>query len=77
LLTVFSLRKKLEQAGYSAIRIFLPDVPAAQRKHFNLLLRFAIATYSLCLRIPGLRHLLFLIGPVFYSVSQQGESVNG
>lgn len=77
LLSIFSLRKKLEQAGYIGIRIFLPDVPAAQRKHFNPLLRVAIGAYSLCLRIPGLRHLLYLIGPVFYSVSRQGESGNG
>jgi len=77
LLSIFSLRRKLTQAGFSGNRQFLPDVPEAQRKHFSALLRFVIDCYHICLRIPGIRHLLFIIGPVICSVSQHSESGNG
>lgn len=62
--------------AFPGTRLFLPDVPEAQRKHFSSLLRFAIECYRLCLRLPGMRQLLFLIGPVICSVSQKGVSGN-
>lgn len=76
LLSVFSLRKKLKQAGLSGIRMFLPDVPEAQRRHFGPLLRFAIEIYRFCIHLPVLRELLFLVGPVICSVSYRAANSN-
>lgn len=72
LLSVFSLRSKLAQAGFGNTRVFLPDVPDSQRAHFPRLLQLAIAAYHLLKRLPLSRHLLFLIGPLLYAVSERG-----
>lgn len=73
LLSVFALRRKLVQAGFTGIHIFLPDVSDSQREHFPRLLRLAISTYQLCKRLPFSRHLLFLIGPLLYAVAERSE----
>ena len=69
LLSVFALRRKLADAGFARTRVFLPDVPAAQQTGLNVLLRMAIVLYHVLKRLPGTRHLLYLVGPLLYSSS--------
>jgi SAM-dependent methyltransferase len=73
LLSVFALRRKLAQTGFTKMRVFLPDVPDNQREHFPRLLQLAISTYHLFKRLPLSRHLLFLIGPLLYAVAERNE----
>lgn len=70
LLSVFTLRRRLTATGFTATRIFLPDVSDSQRAHFPRLLQLAVSGYHLFKRLPLTRHLLYLIGPLLYVVAE-------
>jgi SAM-dependent methyltransferase/uncharacterized protein YbaR (Trm112 family) len=73
LLSVFSLRRRIRQAGLQQQRVFLPDIPAGQRQHFPPRMRRMIDLYQLAKRMPVTRHLLYLAGPLLFSVSRKPE----
>ncbi len=77
LLDLFSLQRLLHRAGFDAIRVFLPAIPAEQQRYFSPLRRQLSAAYELGRRFPGSRHLLYLIGPLLHAVAAQNPEKTG
>lgn len=73
LLSVFALSRALARAGFARPRVSLPTFPAEQRARFRPLIRRLVDTYHAAARLPGSRHLLYLIGPKLYAVSEKGQ----
>jgi SAM-dependent methyltransferase/uncharacterized protein YbaR (Trm112 family) len=71
LLRMQELGRLLRQGGFEDIRIFLPAIPADQQAHFSGALKRLIALYDLARRLPGSRHLLYLLGPLFQAVARK------
>jgi SAM-dependent methyltransferase len=71
LLSIFTLQARIRESGLLPAKVFLPSVPAAQRRHFPAPFRAAIGLYSVFTRIPGLRRLLYLVGPLLYAVARK------
>ncbi len=73
LLNGFALRHLLRKANFEEIRIYLPTVPEAQRRHFSGIFRALLAAYDMARRLPISRSLLYWIGPMLHAVAKAPE----
>lgn len=71
--SVFSLRRRLAQAGFEQLRVSLPGIPAKQRAHFSPLMKLVIGVYDLLRRLPVAQHALFLFGPLLQATARRKE----
>ncbi|MEZ4414398.1 MAG: methyltransferase domain-containing protein [Gemmatimonadota bacterium] len=71
LLSAGSLRALLLGAGFAVPRLFLPSFSKEQRAHFHGPIAFAIGAYEWVRRTPGLRALLFAVGPLLSAVARK------
>ena len=71
LLSARSLARPLREAGFTPPRIFLPDVPAGQRRHFGKGMRALIDLYGMAKRLPVSQQVLRWIGPLFHAVAEK------
>ena len=71
LLSVQSLSRVIQMAGFCQPRIMLPDVPVGQRNHFGKGTRVLIRVYHIAKRLPVSRHLLQWIGPLLHAIAQK------
>ena len=71
LLTGGELHSLLAGAGFRDIEIYLPGVPADQRAHFSGAMRAAMAVYDTVRRVPLLRSVMKLVGPLFHAVARR------
>lgn len=69
LLSYRSLRNLIRETGFSAVKTFLPDVPAGQRNQFPGLIKAMIDFYHFVKRVPGGRQILLWIGPFLHTVA--------
>jgi ubiquinone/menaquinone biosynthesis C-methylase UbiE/uncharacterized protein YbaR (Trm112 family) len=70
LLSQWSLRRLLREAGFVDAHIFLPGLPQ-ERGHFPAAVRAAMSAYDVARRLPWSRHLLHLIGPILHAVTRK------
>ncbi len=73
LLTASALKRLMKGSGFTSVRTFLPGFSKAQRAHFSGLAGVAIGMYERVRRTPGLRALLFAVGPLVSAVGRVGE----
>ena len=73
LLSFVSLRRLLRGAKFENVRVYLPQVPRAQRAHFSRMVRALMAAYDVARRLPLSRFLLLWIGPMLHAVAQSPE----
>jgi SAM-dependent methyltransferase len=73
LLGAGELRERLERAGFREVKVYLPGIPEEQRAMFSPLLRAAIGVYDLARRLPVLRLIVRLIGPLLHAVARRRE----
>jgi 2-polyprenyl-3-methyl-5-hydroxy-6-metoxy-1,4-benzoquinol methylase len=71
LLSKAALATLLQAAGLQRIELFLSDVSADQRRQFPVWMRLAIDAYHAAKRLPGTRHALEVVGPIFYGVAER------
>jgi SAM-dependent methyltransferase len=76
MLSARALRRLLRRSGFVRLRTMLPVIPAAQRATLSPLAGRAVDAYHLARRLPVSRHLLYLVGPTFYSTSQRAPSAS-
>ncbi len=69
LLSARSLARKIEEAGFAAPTIVVPDIPPAQRRRFGTGTRLLIDAYRIARRLPVTRAILRLIGPLLHAVA--------
>jgi SAM-dependent methyltransferase len=69
LLSTGTLREGLRAAGFTDVRLFLPPVPDAQRRHLPPLVRAGIAAYGALRRSGPGRWLLLRLGPLIGAVT--------
>lgn len=74
LLSAGELRRLLQGAGFSAIRLFLPEISVRQRSHFSGMMRMAIDAYELARTLPLSRQLLFACGPLLLATARKQGS---
>lgn len=74
LLTASELRRLLEDAGFSGIRLSLPEIPPQQRSHFSGMMKLAIRAYELARVLPVSRQLLFACGPLLLATARKRSS---
>ena len=70
LLSRRTLGRLLGNCGFAPASIFLPDVAPEQRALFPATTRRMIDVYNFLKRVPIIRHILFLIGPLLYAVAE-------
>jgi O-antigen/teichoic acid export membrane protein/uncharacterized protein YbaR (Trm112 family) len=71
LLSAWSLPRLIQDAGFTAPKVFLPDIPRGQRHHFARGVNLLVHLYHVVKRIPVGRHLLQWIGPLLHAVSEK------
>lgn len=69
LLNVFSLSRLLRGTGFRQVCVSLPSVSEEQCAHFSPMMRRILAAYDVARRYPVVRHLLYLVGPMFQAVA--------
>ncbi|RME77291.1 MAG: class I SAM-dependent methyltransferase [Chloroflexi bacterium] len=69
LLSTRGLARLVREAGFTRVRIQLPDVPEGQRAHFGPAMRRLIDGYHLAKRLPAGRQILGLVGPLLQVVA--------
>jgi ubiquinone/menaquinone biosynthesis C-methylase UbiE/uncharacterized protein YbaR (Trm112 family) len=69
LLSAATLRRLIEQAGFTRPRVLVPDIPADQRDRFAGALRMLVHLYGAAMRVPISRILLRWIGPLLHAVA--------
>ncbi len=73
LLSLWMLSRLLNRTGFKRHRIFLPYVPEGQRIHFPIWMNRLIDLYHAARQLPVSRHLLYVLGPLFYAVGEKEE----
>lgn len=73
LLSRTALTALLRSGGLERIELFLSDVSADQRRQFSPWMRLAVDAYHAAKRVPGTRHALEVVGPIFYGVAERAE----
>ncbi|MEZ4422577.1 MAG: methyltransferase domain-containing protein [Gemmatimonadota bacterium] len=71
LLSRRTLTRLLRDARFSEPRLFLPGFSAEQRAHFKGAVGAAIGAYEVVRRTPGLKSLLFTVGPLLSAVARK------
>lgn len=71
LLSIRSLSRLIKEAGFTSLKIYLPDIPHGQRKQFSKFMNRLIDLYHLTKRIPGGRQVLNMIGPLLHAVARK------
>lgn len=70
LLSSRHLQRLVTGAGFAPARIYLPDVPAAQRAQLGSGMNRLIDAYHAAKRLPGARQVLHAIGPLLHAVAR-------
>jgi len=70
LLSKGALSRLLREAEFEDVKIYLPQFPKEQAAQFSSGMRAAVALYHLFLKLPVLRQVVTLIGPVFLAVGK-------
>jgi len=73
LLSAGGLERRLLRAGFQEIRVYPPAIASEQRAHFSSAMRAIIALYDLARKMPGVRALLRLIGPLLHAVAKRRD----
>jgi ubiquinone/menaquinone biosynthesis C-methylase UbiE/uncharacterized protein YbaR (Trm112 family) len=73
LLSLWALSQLLNKTGFRRHHIFLPYVPEGQRIHFPVWMNRWIDLYHVARQLPVSRHLLYVLGPLFYAVCEKEE----
>jgi SAM-dependent methyltransferase len=60
------IKRLLKRNGLSDHQVLLPPVPRNEAASFSTVQRIQKAIYDVCRRTPGLRSLLYLVGPFFH-----------
>jgi ubiquinone/menaquinone biosynthesis C-methylase UbiE/uncharacterized protein YbaR (Trm112 family) len=71
LLSKARLARKLREAGFAEVKIYLPEFPEEHSALFSAGMRTAVALYHLFLRLPVARQVLTLFGPMFHAVGSK------
>lgn len=71
--SIFELRRLLRRADFRAIESFLPPIPQAMQDMFSEGERRQVAIYDFVRKIPGLRHILHLFGPMLHVLARPGS----
>ena len=74
LLSAAGLKDLMKGRGFRDIHTFLPGFSKEQRQHFTGPVGWAIAGYEVVRSTPGLRALLFWIGPLVSAVARTPEA---
>ena len=75
LLSRGALQRALARAGFERTRVFVPNVPAAQRAGFSASLRLVIDAYNGVVRTRIGRALLLRVGPLLHAVARKPASL--
>lgn len=71
LLSYFSLKKIIHQAGFSTPSVWLPEIPMAQRNQLEKPFRFLVDVYNRAKKMPLLRGMILWISPLFQGVAKK------
>jgi ubiquinone/menaquinone biosynthesis C-methylase UbiE len=71
LLSAFSLRRLLREAGFARARLSLPGIPDRQRAQFSPPLKLLIGVYDFLRRLPVSRQFLYLFGPLLHATAER------
>jgi SAM-dependent methyltransferase len=73
LLSPRSLTRLLREAAFRLLKVYLPDVPPAQRSQFGKGLRCLIDLYQIAKGLPLSRQVCRWIGPSLHAVAQKPD----
>ncbi len=77
LLSAGSLSRLLRDSGFARRDIFLPDVPRAQRAQLAAPAQLLVGAYHALKRLPLMKQLLYVVGPLLHAVAHKNTAPTG
>jgi 2-polyprenyl-3-methyl-5-hydroxy-6-metoxy-1,4-benzoquinol methylase/uncharacterized protein YbaR (Trm112 family) len=71
LLAAGALQRLVEASGFERVKVFLPDIPEGQRRHFSGITGLLMDVYRVARTLPVARAALRWVGPMLLAVAEK------